>query len=55
MYLMFYKGFWVINNDIFKKLLVKKYHSNHSEILELHEKIADTLDKTPNSVRKLEE
>ena len=52
---MNYKGFWVINNDVFKKELVKKYHKNNASIMELHEKIADVLEKTPNSVRKLEE
>jgi hypothetical protein len=54
-FLMHYRGLWIINNDLFKKSLIRKYHTDQLTIRQLHEEIADTLNKTPNSVRKLEE
>lgn len=53
---MHYRDLWIINNDIFKSIVVKKFHKSNVQILELHEKTADVIErKTPNSIRKLEE
>jgi hypothetical protein len=49
---MSFKGLWMIKNDSFKKAITMKYTFNWGE---LSSKIADTLKKSPNSVRKLEE
>ena len=43
-FLINYKGFWIINNDIFKKALINKFHTG--EIKEMHEVIADVLENT---------
>ena len=51
-FLMNFKDLWMIKNDCFKKSISKKYQFI---ITELSEKIAESLKKTPNSVRKLEE
>ncbi len=42
----------MIKNDSFKKIINRKYQFNMPKI---SEKIAETLKKTQNSVRKLEE
>ena len=49
---MHYQELWMIKNDSFKKAIVRKYSHIPTSI---NEKIAETLKKTPNSVRKLEE
>lgn len=49
---MNFKDLWMIKNDCFKKAINNKYVFVWAE---LSEKIADSLKKTPNSVRKLEE
>lgn len=49
---MNFKDLWMIKNDCFKRAINNKYEFCYSE---LSEKIAETLKKTPNSVRKLEE
>ncbi len=51
-FLMNFKDLWMIKNDNFKKSIFKKYDFIPTQI---NEKIAETLKKTPNSVRKLEE
>ena len=51
-FLMNFKDLWMIKNDCFKKVVSTHYHF---EISELSDKIAETLKRTPNSVRKLEE
>ena len=51
-FLMNFKDLWMIKNDSFKRSINKKYEFNMTEI---NEKIAETLKRTPNSVRKLEE
>jgi hypothetical protein len=48
---MNFKELWMIKNDSFKKSIFTKYDFIPTQI---NEKIADTLKKTPNSVRKLE-
>ena len=49
---MCFNGLWMIKNDTFKKVILDKYDFIP---IEISEKIAQTLKKTPNSVRKLEE
>lgn len=51
-FLMHFQELWMIKNDSFKKAIVRKYNAIPTSI---NEKIAETLKKTPNSVRKLEE
>ena len=51
-FLMHFQQLWMIKNDSFKKAIIRKYHSIPTSI---NEKIAETLKRTPNSVRKLEE
>jgi hypothetical protein len=41
---MNYRDLWIINNDIFKKVLVKKYHKSNAIVIELHEKVANAID-----------
>jgi hypothetical protein len=52
---MKYKGLWKINNEAFKECVTKKYLMDPKVVKQLHAEIADILDKTPNSIRKLEE
>ena len=49
---MNFNGLWMIKNDTFKKSILEKYSFDQVKI---NEKIADTLKKIPNSIRKLEE
>jgi len=49
---MSFNSLWMIKNDSFKMAISKKYDFASSQI---NEKIAETLKKTPNSIRKLEE
>jgi len=49
---MNFKDLWMIKNDSFKRSIFTKYDLISTTI---NEKIAETLKKTPNSVRKLEE
>lgn len=51
-FIMNFQSLWMIKNDSFKAAISKKYELRSSQI---NEKIAETLKKTPNSVRKLEE
>jgi hypothetical protein len=51
---MKHRELWIIHNEIFKKVVINCYHNDRT--LELHDKIAETIDKcTNNSIRKLEE
>jgi hypothetical protein len=54
-YLMCYQGFWVCNNEILRAALDELYYCKPEKKEDLHKKIALMLEKTPNSVRKLEE
>lgn len=55
-YMMKYKNLWKISNEIFRKIVTERYlKPNNDYVLKLHAKIADSLKKTPNSIRKLEE
>jgi hypothetical protein len=54
-YLMRFKDYWIINNDLFKSIVQKRYIKDNSQIAKLHEEIADHLNKSSNSIRKLEE
>ncbi len=54
-YLMKYRGLWKINNEPFKKAISFKYLQNNSYVTKLHAEIAEVLQRTPNSIRKLEE
>jgi hypothetical protein len=51
-FLMKYRHLWMIKNDSFRKCLNHKYKFKFQDI---HERIAEALRKTPNSLRKLEE
>jgi len=51
-FLMNFQELWMIKNDSFKKSIFTKFDLIPTQI---NEKIADTLKRTPNSVRKLEE
>ena len=50
-----FKGFWKISNDIFKKAIKQKYLTDNEYMRQIHCDISNALDKTPNSIRKLEE
>jgi hypothetical protein len=50
-FLMRYRQLWMIKNDSFRKCLNQKYRFKFPEV---HERIAEALRKTPNSLRKLE-
>lgn len=53
---MKHRDLWSIHHEIFKKVVINQYYKDVHSILELHDKIATTIDKiTPNSIRKLEE
>ena len=54
-FMMNYHGLWIINNDMFKRAIVNRYTGDVSAAIVLHEEVADVLEKTPNSIRKLEE
>ncbi|CAK69854.1 unnamed protein product (macronuclear) [Paramecium tetraurelia] len=53
-FLMKHRELWIIHNEIFKKCVINCYHNEKT--LQLHDKIAETINKyTNNSIRKLEE
>ena len=54
-FLMKYKGLWKINNEVFKSIVTKMYLQDSKIVKKLHSDIADTIEKTTNSIRKLEE
>lgn len=55
-FLIKYQGLWILNNDMLKKTIQAKCMNNQEEINQLHEEIANTIEKiTQNSIRKLEE
>merc|ERR1712160_46210 len=47
-----YKGLWKVSNDIFKKVVEKKYLKNKEFEKQVRIEIAFALDKSPNSIRK---
>ena len=51
-FLMSFNGLWMIKNDTFKASILEKYDFDP---IKINEKIADSLRKIPNSIRKLEE
>jgi hypothetical protein len=52
---MCYHNYWVCSNEIFRHVIERMYY-NKPEIKEaMHKKIAEALEKTSSSVRKLEE
>lgn len=52
---MCYRGYWVCSNEIFRHVIERMYY-NKPEVKEaMHKKIAEALEKTSSSVRKLEE
>lgn len=51
-FLMNFQELWMIKNDSFKKSIFAKFDLIPTQV---NEKIAETLKRTPNSVRKLEE
>lgn len=54
-FLMKYKNYWKINNEPFKKIIFARYLAHQPHRNKLHLELAEVLQKTPNSVRKLEE
>ena len=54
-FLMKYKNYWKINNEPFKKIIFSRYLAHQPHRNKLHLELAEVLQKTPNSVRKLEE
>ena len=50
-FLMKYKGLWKINNEVFKAIVTKKYLQDSKIVKKLHSDIADTIEKTTNSIR----
>ena len=50
-----FKGFWKVSNDIFKKIVEQRYIKERKYAVGIHHEISLTLDKTMNSIRKLEE
>lgn len=51
---MQYRDLWLVRDAIFKAVVLKKFNMGESAVQALHEKIADCLDFTSNSIRKLE-
>jgi hypothetical protein len=49
-----YKGLWMIHDSTFKATVIKRYAIKDQIISSLHERIADTVAQTANSIRKLE-
>ena len=54
-FLMKYQGLWKINNETFKKSVTTSCSLNQDYQRRLHLETAEVLNKTPNSIRKLEE
>lgn len=54
-FMMCYRGYWVCSNEIFRQVIQKMYYNNEELKKKIHAKIADALEKTPPSVRTLEE
>lgn len=54
-FLMKFSNMWKINNEVFKKTVVSMYLTDHQYRVKIHNMIADSLEKVPNSIRKLEE
>ena len=50
-----YKDMFMIQEPIFKSTILKIFSVKEEGIRQIHEKIADVLEQTPNSIRKLEE
>lgn len=50
-----FRGFWKISNDIFKKVVEQRYMHDKMYSKTVHIEIANALEKTPNSIRMLEE
>ena len=50
-----YKNMFMIQEPIFKATVIKRFAIKEDSVKEFHEKIADALEETPNSIRKLEE
>jgi hypothetical protein len=44
----------MIHDATFKAAVTKRYGVKDDIIINIHERTADTLDQTPNSIRKLE-
>jgi len=55
-YFFTFKGLWSISNETLKQLVQQKYFgADRQAALEYHVKIADRMNQTANSIRKLEE
>jgi hypothetical protein len=57
-FLLQYDGYWKNNNEIFRSYIEKRYILNGNEFFKiqtLYDKIGDGMEKSPNSIRKLEE
>jgi hypothetical protein len=52
---MCYRGYWVCSNEIFRHVIERMYYCKQEVKQEIHKRIADALEKTTSSVRKLEE
>ena len=55
-FFFYYQGFWKVSNELFRKAVHNRYHKNCEEqVNECHYEIAQTLESSPNCVRKQEE
>ena len=54
-FLMSYKGYWVCSNEQFRRVVEKIYYQKSEVKNALHKRIANSLEKSPNCIRKLEE
>lgn len=55
-FMMKYKDLWKVNNETFKKAIRIKFQENPEYTVQLHNDVAEILNKkTSNSIRKLEE
>lgn len=54
-FLFVFRGYWKISNDLFKKAVESRYMTNPEYTLMIYRETAESLQKTPNSIRKLEE
>lgn len=50
-----FKGLWKISNEVFIKVVERKYLADFNFTKSIHKQIEVSLEKTPSSIRKLEE
>ena len=54
-FMMCYRGYWICNNEIFRRIIEQLHYSIPEVSENLHKRIVEAVEKSPNCVRKLEE